>query len=186
MATCFPRLSTPPFRKMPPGAPLSFGTTVFDIRERRRYERELLLERRKAEQLSEVVKNSSDAILTLTGELIVTTCKIRGAQLLFGYTMEEAVGSDIRNLIIPRESLAELELQLATLKSGTSVITETHGLNKARELIAVSSMMTPRIDPPNEFVGFSISMRDVRAREKAERALRIERELALANYLAHT
>lgn len=166
------------------GVPQFVRTTVFDIRERRRYERELLVERRRAEQLASVVKYATDAIITANGELAVTTWN-DGAQAMFGYTPEEAVGRDIRALIVPSEVLGEVETRIAALKSGQRLSHETTLRNKDGEPVAVSVTATPEIDPPDEFVGFSAILRDVRPRKRDEEAERSRQDLELANRLAH-
>ncbi len=170
------------------GVPMLVRTTVFDIRERRRYERELLLERRKAEHLASVVEDASDAIITATRELIVTTWN-RGAESLFHYTSAEAVGRNLRDLIVPAHDFEEFDKQLARLLSGHSVQYETTRRDKQGEMVAVSVVVTPRIEPPDEVVGVSAIMRDIRARKRTEEALIRTERLAsvgrMAAALAH-
>ena len=55
------------------GEPLLVLTTVFNIEERRRYERELLLERRRAEQWALVVANAAEAIMTVDSQGILSS-----------------------------------------------------------------------------------------------------------------
>lgn len=159
-------------------------TTIFDIRERRRYERELLRERRRAEQLAEAVENASDAIVTVTAELMVDTWN-RGAQSLFGFSAQEAHARHIEDLIVPRELRNEFESQVSKLKLGQSISHETKCCTREGDLIAASATITPHIDPPGEFMGFSIIMHDIGPRKKAEEAEQTRRDLALANRLAH-
>jgi PAS domain S-box-containing protein len=130
------------------------------------------------------VKDATDAIITANGELAVTTWN-DGAEAMFGYTPEEAVGRDIRDLIVPNEILREVESRIATLKSGQRLSHETTLRNKNGEPVAVSVTATPEIDPPDEFVGFSAILRDVRSRKRDEEAERSRQHLELANRLAH-
>jgi PAS domain S-box-containing protein len=166
------------------GLPVLTRTTVFDVSERRRYEHELLLERRKAEHLASVVEDASDAIVTTAPDLLVRTWN-RGAQEMFNYTATEAVGRDIRDLIVPTEAVKDFDEQVAKARSGESVHYESRRRNKTGELVEVSVTVTPQIDPPDEFLGFSAIMRDIRARKQREAAHQTRRDLELANRLAH-
>jgi PAS domain S-box-containing protein len=72
--------------------------------DRRRYERELLLARRRAEQLAEVVNASGDAILLMAPDGTIQSWN-RGAEQLFGHTAEEA--GTIERVICEYQSYAE-------------------------------------------------------------------------------
>jgi PAS domain S-box-containing protein len=166
------------------GKPSFIRTTLFDIRERRRYERELLIERRKAEQLASVVEDASDAIITVTGEHVVQTWN-RGAQSLFGYAAEEALGRNLCTLIVPQAMVDAFKRQVGVLDSGGSLSYETILLNREGESLEVSVTITSRIDAPDELAGFSLIARDVRVRKKEEEVRQSRRDLELANHLAH-
>jgi PAS domain S-box-containing protein len=166
------------------GNPLFVRTTVFDIRERRRYERELLLERRKAERLASVVENANDAIITVSDQLKVESWN-RGAESLFGYSATEAIGRDFRDLIVPAESLDELNKQLIAVRNGVPTQYETVRLNKEGNRIAVAATITPHINPPDEFSGLSAILRDITPRKKKEAERHAQDHLELANHLAH-
>jgi PAS domain S-box-containing protein len=166
------------------GVPTVVRTTVFDIRERRRYERELLLERRRAEHLAAVVREASDAIVTTTPDLRVSSWN-RGAELLFGYTAAEAIGRDSRELLVDGAQVKHLTAQLARLRAGEPVHYETVRRDKSGRLIEVSVAVTPHIEPPDEIVGFAAIIRDVAARKRLEEAQQDSRDLELANRLAH-
>jgi PAS domain S-box-containing protein len=166
------------------GVPTVIRTTVFDIRERRRYERELLLQRRRAEHLSAVVKEAADAIITMTPDFRVATWN-RGAELLFGYSAAEVVGREIRELLVGTEELEHFERQAAVLRTGESVHYETTRHHKSGKLLAVSVSLSPHIEPPDELIGFSAIVRDVGARKRLEEAQQAGRDLELANRLAH-
>jgi PAS domain S-box-containing protein len=159
-------------------------TAVFDIRERRRYERELLSERRKAEHLARVVENAGDAVISVTSDLVVESWN-RGAESMFGYRSQEVLGRHIRDLIVPAELVPEFETVVARLQAGKSITYETRRANKQGELIDVSVMIAPTINPPDELVGFAVIMRDIRARKKAEELEQSSRDLTLINHLAH-
>jgi PAS domain S-box-containing protein len=166
------------------GSPATILTTVFAARERASYERELLLERRKLEHLNAVIAGASDAIITMDNDLRVATWN-RGAESMFGYTSEEAVGRDARTLIVGEEQLPHLEGELEKLRRGESVQYETTRYDKAGNPVTVSITATAQIEPPDEVVGFSAILRDVGMRIKLEQAKQANRDWELANRLAH-
>ena len=90
------------------GRPASIRTTLVDITDRRRYERELLLARRRAEQLAGVVNASGDAIMLYTPDGTIQTWN-RGAERLFGWTAEEAIGRSPRAFLVPADRLEEFD-----------------------------------------------------------------------------
>jgi PAS domain S-box-containing protein len=166
------------------GAHAAILTTVFDIRERRKYERELVLERRRAQYLAAVVEDASDAIITMKPDLHVVTWN-RGATSLFGYSAAEALGRDLRDLIVGPEHLEHFEKQIAKLRSGEELRYETTRRDKAGHLVEISVTATPQIEPPNEIVGFSAIIRDIGAQKRIEAVQQTRRDLELANRLAH-
>ena len=160
-------------------------SAVFDIRERRRYERELLAERRKAEHLAQVVENAGDAVISVTKDLTVDSWN-RSAETLFGYSAKEVLGRHIRDLIVPAEMVSEFENVVSSLETaGKPLMYETKRANKHGELIDVSLMIAPNISPPDELIGFAVIIRDIRARKKAEDLEHSRRDLVLINHLAH-
>ena len=159
-------------------------TAVFDVRERASYERELLHQRKKLEHLNAMIANASDAIITMTSDLRVLTWN-RGAEAMFGYTAEEAIGHDVRALIVSSEQLPQTELDLEQLRRGEAVHYETTRYDKAGHPVTVSVTATAQIEPPDEVVGFSAILRDVGLRNKLEQARQADRQWELANRLAH-
>jgi PAS domain S-box-containing protein len=166
------------------GDPALILTSIFDIRERRRYERELLLERQRAEQWAWLVENTSDAIVAANAQSILTGWN-RGAEVLFGYKAAEAIGQSFRDLMVPPEGFETFNASVQRLRSGRSVQHEGIVKDNRGAPIHVSINMTPLIEPVDDYKGFAAIMRDVRARKKSERAQRMARDLALANSLAH-
>lgn len=168
----------------PQGDAATVLTAVFDIRERASYERELLHERKKLEHLNAMIANASDAIITMTSDLRVATWN-RGAESMFGYTAEEAIGRDVRALIVSSEQLPQTELDLEQLRRGEPVQYETTRYDKAGNPVTVSVTATAQIEPPDEVIGFSAILRDVGLRNKLEQARQAGRDWDLANRLAH-
>ncbi|HEX5236549.1 MAG TPA: PAS domain S-box protein [Silvibacterium sp.] len=166
------------------GEPAMVLTSIFDIRERRSYERELLHERRRSEQWAFITENATDAIFSVDAELKLTSWN-RSAECLFGYKAAEALGRSVRDLIIPSVTLDAFDRDVAKLHTGQYVQRELVVRNKQNSLIDTSVSITPRIDPVDEYAGFSAIVRDVRARKKSEKAQQVVRDLELINRLAH-
>lgn len=170
------------------GRPIVIRTTMFDATERRIYERELVTARRKAEQLAAVVESSADAIIVITPEGTVQTWN-GGAERLFGYSVAEAVGRPIRDLIVPADLAGEFDEALQLLGSGVQMQLETVRRHKDGTRIEVSLGLTPQIEPPGELVGISAIIRDVTERRRLEARLRQAEQLqsvaTLAGGVAH-
>jgi len=78
-------------------------SSIFDIRARRKYERELLLERRQAEQWALVVENTSDAIVTADAESALTAWN-RGAEGVVRLQRSAGIGQKLsRSGYVARE-----------------------------------------------------------------------------------
>jgi PAS domain S-box-containing protein len=170
------------------GRPTVIRTMLFDATERRIYERELVTARRRAEQLAAVVESSADAIIVITPDGAVQTWN-GGAERLFGYSVAEAVGRPIRELIVPPDHTGEFEEALQLLHSGVQMQLETARVHKNGTRIDVSLGLTPHIEPPSELVAISAIIRDVTERRRLEARLRQAEQLqsvaTLAGGVAH-
>jgi PAS domain S-box-containing protein len=169
------------------GQPDHFLMTAFGAKHRRLYETELLRARRESEQVAEVVRRSSDAILRLTADGLIQTWN-NGAQQIFGFSSSEAIGKPLLSLF-GEDRRSELEASISELKNGVEIVKETIGLHQSRRPLDVSISMTPHLEPPGILVGFSAIIRDITARKLAERALLQNEKLAsvgrLASSIAH-
>ncbi len=166
------------------GKPALIRTTVFDVRERRRYERELLAATRQAELLASVVQESKDAIISMDADLAVKTWN-RGAEELFGYAAADVLGKNFQELVVPLEQRATAEKYRATLSNGQPLQYETVRQNSKGELIPVLVSVTPMIEPPGEVVAYSATLRDLREVRRLERERQALRDIQLINHLAH-
>src|SRR5438552_1948516 len=120
--------------------------------------------------LAAIVASSDDAIVSkdLTG--IITSWN-RGAERMFGYTAEEAVGQSIR-LIIPSDRQAEEDEVLRKLRAGESVDHfETIRRRKDGTLIPISLTISAVRSAEGEMVGASKIARDISERGRAEAAI---------------
>lgn len=121
----------------------------------------------KFEQLAAIVQSSEDAIIGKTLDGIITSWN-KGAEKVYGYTEEEAVGKPI-SLLIPPGREDELPRILKTIKAGNHVDRcETVRRKKDGTDIQVSLMISPVQDIDGKVVGASTIARDITERKKAE------------------
>jgi PAS domain S-box-containing protein len=149
------------------GQPALIRFTVFNATDRRRYERELLLTRRRAEHYATIVKASADAILSVGADGAVQTWNA-GAERLFGYAAADVVGRQVLELLDPVNLAEQESFVLAELREGRSVQVETVCTGKDRQRLDVSVSLTPHIEPPGELTGVSAILRDISERKRIE------------------
>lgn len=127
--------------------------------------------------LAAIVENSDDAILSKTLDGVIQSWNA-GAERLFGFTAEEAVGRAI-TLILPQEKRAEEEDILGRLGKGERIHRfETLRRRKDGELIEVSLTVSPVRDPSGMIVGASTIARDISVeRRSAERQTLLLKEM---------
>ena len=161
--------------------------SVFDATQRRLYEKELLRARKEAEQLSEVVRRSSDAILRLGPDGAIQSWN-EGARHMFGWSSDEALAKPI-TLLLEGEGRSQIQDAMVLLGRGAQVIKELTGLRKDGSSLEVSISLTPHLEAPGILVAFSAIIRDVTAQKLSERALLQSEKLAsvgrLASSIAH-
>jgi PAS domain S-box-containing protein len=161
---------------------------VFDASERRRYEQDLLHASKEAERMAEVVRRSSDAIIALEPDGTIQGWN-RGAELIFGYSADEAVGKAFLSLIFSPERANDVIEATDALLRGDDFLAETTCTHKSGREIEVSINFTPHLEAPGTLVAYSAIIRDATSRKIAERALLISEKLAsvgrLASSIAH-
>ncbi len=79
---------------------------------------------------------------------------------MFGYTVEEAGGGSLRELIVPETRLIEHATLLRMVDDGGSAILETVRTNKAGELVDVSMQIAPLVVDGAK-VGYVFTFRDI-------------------------
>ncbi|HEX7184192.1 MAG TPA: PAS domain S-box protein [Thermoanaerobaculia bacterium] len=132
-------------------------------------------EHRRAEEvqarLAAIVESSQDAIVSKTLDGVIRTWNA-GAERLFGYRAEEAVGRPI-TLIIPPERLDEERDILSRLARGERIEHyETIRMAKDGRRLDISLTVSPVRDAEGRVIGASKVARDVTERKRAEEALR--------------
>ena len=134
-----------------------------------------ITERSKAEEtrllLGAIVDSSDDAIISkdLGGRI---TSWNQGAERLYGYTAEEAVGKSIMIVVPPHRQEEEREI-LARLQRGERVDHfETIRRRKDGAQVDVSLTISPLRNRRGEIIGVSKIARDITAQKRAEEAIR--------------
>lgn len=115
--------------------------------------------------LAAIVENTDDAILSKTLDGIIMTWN-RGAERLFGYMAEEAIGQPI-TFVIPEERHHEEEGILRRLRAGERIDHfETVRQRKDGELIEVSLTVSPVRNEAGEILGASKIARDITTQKR--------------------
>ena len=145
-----------------------------------------ITERKEAERvtrlLASIVDSSDDAIVSKKLDGTITSWN-KGAERLFGYTADEAIGKHI-TLIVPWERRSEEEDILRRLGRGERVDHfETVRRRKDGTYLDVSLTISPIRDAAGRVIGASKVARDVSERKRIQEALREseERFRALVN-----
>jgi len=117
--------------------------------------------------LAAIVESSDDAIVSKDLDATILSWN-KGAERLFGYTAEDAIGRSI-TLIIPKDRLDEEPEILARLRAGERVEHfETVRRHKDGRLIDVSLTISPVRDAQGKIVAASKIARDISERKRAE------------------
>lgn len=160
---------------------------VFGAKQRRLYEAELLRARRESEQVAEIVRRSSDAIIRFSPEGVIESWN-NGAQQIFGFQMDECRGRRFDCLFAP-DALDDVTAGIGNLRRGDDFVLDTTGVRASGERVDVSISLTPHMEAPGTLVAFSAIIRDITARKRSERALIQNEKLAsvgrLASSIAH-
>lgn len=122
-------------------------------------------------RLAAIVESSEDAIASKDLNGIIQSWN-GGAERLFGYTAEEAIGQSI-TLVIPEDRLDEEPKVLARIRSGEIVDHfETVRRHKNGSLLNVSLTISPIRDRSGAIIGASKIARDIGDRVRSEHTLR--------------
>ncbi|PYU93795.1 MAG: hypothetical protein DMG25_08425 [Acidobacteria bacterium] len=131
--------------------------------------------------LASIVESSEDAIVSRAREGNVLSWN-RGAEKMFGYSAEEAIGRPI-SMLVPPECARELGQIQERVAQGESVGRyETVRMAKDGRRIDVSLVVSPIFDAAGRITGASSIHRDITERKRAEEALaRRAKELERSN-----
>ncbi len=157
--------------------PLDLAVTEMRVEGRRMFTGILrdITERKNAEdaisRLAAIVESSTDAIVgkTLEGNIFSWN---RGAERIYGYTAEEAIGRHI-SMIVPPDHMEELNRNFEALRRGERVPShETLRMHKNGNLINISLTMSALKNPSGRITGYSAIARDITENKKIEAELR--------------
>jgi len=126
-------------------------------------------------RLAAIVQSSDDAIISKDLNGVIATWN-KGAERVFGYTTEEAVGQHI-TLIIPPDRSSEETMILDKLRKGERIDHfETVRMNKNGTTLDISVTISPVKDAAGRVVGASKVARDITPQKQIERAMRDSEE----------
>jgi PAS domain S-box-containing protein len=120
--------------------------------------------------LAAIVDSSEDAVISKNLDGTITTWN-KGAERIFGYSAEEAIGRQI-TMLIPPDRLDEEVTILERLKRGERIEHyETVRLRKDGIRVHLSLTISPVKDPHGRIIGASKVARDITERKEAEQEL---------------
>jgi two-component system CheB/CheR fusion protein len=129
-------------------------------------------------RLASIVESSADAIISKDLDGTIRTWN-QGAERLYGYTQDEAVGQSIK-LIVPEDRADQLAMIMKRLRRGENVQQlETERVRKDGQRVPVALTASPVRDSSGKVVSASAIAHDISERKRGEEALRAsERSLA--------
>ena len=130
-------------------------------------------------QYAAIIESSDDAVIGKTLDGHITSWN-SGAEKMFGYSREEALGQPI-SFLIPEQYLREEAKQLDQVRQGILVKHyETVCKCKDGKLIDISVTLSPIRDRDGNIIGASKVARDITESKEIESALRKERDFIKA------
>jgi len=121
-------------------------------------------------RLAAIIESSDDAIISKDLNGIITSWN-KGAEDLFGYTAQEAIGRSI-TMVIPPERLSEEDMVLGRIRQGERVEHfETIRRRKDGTLVPISLTVSPIRDGEGTVVGASKIARNIADRRRIETEL---------------
>jgi two-component system, chemotaxis family, CheB/CheR fusion protein len=134
-------------------------------------------------RLAAIVECSDDAIIAKDLDGVIKSWNL-GAERLFGYTAEQAIGKP-STMLLPPDRADDEALILESIRRGQHVNPfEAVRRHKDGRLLDVSLTISPIINAHGEIVGASKIARDITGRKLAEAALLRSEKLAAAGRLA--
>ena len=140
------------------GTPEYINALLFDITSRKLAEADL-------HQAQAIIQGSDDAIVSKTVDGIITSWN-QGAERIFGYSAQEAIGQPML-MLFPEDRLAEERAILDRIRQQHKVPSfETVRRCKDGRLIDISVTLSPILDAQGEVVGASKIARDISERKR--------------------
>ena len=143
-------------------------TAVFgvcrDITERKQAEE-------KMKRLATVVRDSSDAVTVQDFEGLITSWN-HGAELMYGYSEEEALKMNIGRLTPPTKDAEQKEFTRRLIAGETVTSLETRRVTKDGRILDVWLTVTKLMDDTGKPIGIASTGRDITERRQAEDELK--------------
>src|SRR6201993_2499744 len=131
-----------------------------DVTERKQIEADLRESEQQLRWLASIVQSSDDAIVSKNLDGIITSWN-KGAERVFGYTAEEAIGQPI-TIVIPQDRQDEERTILTRIRRGERIEHfETVRQRKHGSMIWVSLTISPIKNEEGKIVGASKTARDI-------------------------
>jgi len=149
---------------------LKSRSTVYDITERKKAQE-------KEHLLSAIVQTSDEAIIAKDLDGVILSWN-RGAELIYGYSAEEAIGRNVSMLVPPdhRDELATIMTQLSRGERIDHLTTDR--VRKDGRRISISLTVSPILNGTKTIVGASSISHDITRQVRSdEEIVRLNREL---------
>src|SRR5262249_875069 len=140
-----------------------FNAFLHDISERKQAEQALM-------RLAEIIDASGDAIFSTDARGEITSWNA-GAEQLYRYTAEQAIGGSIKMPVAPDQP-RDFDVIEHALEGKRLADHETAQLRKDGSIVPVSLSVSPIRGASGELTGASVIARDRSERKRAEEALR--------------
>jgi PAS domain S-box-containing protein len=158
-----------------------------DVSDRKQIEIALRESEQQSRWLAAIVESSDDAIVSKNLDGIITSWN-RGAERIFGYTAEEAIGQPI-TIVIPEDRQSEEREILTRVRRGERIDHfETVRRRKHGSLISISLSVSPVRNAEGKIVGASKIARDITEQKRNQEQIAIlarEAEHRSKNLLAN-
>jgi PAS domain S-box-containing protein len=149
------------------GAVAFLHPTGIDVTERKQIEAQLRDSELQLRFLGSIVEFSDDAIVSKNLDGAITSWN-RGAERIFGYTAEEAIGQPI-TIVIPLDRQDEERTILTRIRRGERIEHfETIRQRKHGSLISISLTISPVKDSEGKIVGASKIARDITEQKRSQ------------------
>ena len=133
----------------------------------------------RAHMLARVVEQSRDSIVTRDLNGIITTWN-SGAETLFGYTREEAVGRSMRDIILKDAGEEEWQAWLTRLRSGNTLMIRGWRPTKGGGRVHIVGSSGPLTDDAGHLIGDIAVTHDTTWLERTQEELRRAKDAAEA------
>jgi PAS domain S-box-containing protein len=161
-----------------------------DVSERKRAELALRASEVKNRMLADVVQQTTAAVITKDLDNRITTWN-RGAERLYGYTAEQAIGRLSHELLNPDITPAHLEGLLARVRSGCTDVNRLQHVRSDGVRIDIESSHAPQLDDGGQLMGRITVIRDITEQLRAQRSIEAARaaaeqaQMAMSTFLSN-